>query len=109
DEHPRADTSLEALAKLRPAFRDGGSVTAGNSSGINDGAAGTLVVEAGPAGTPTGTSGGAGATLVVEAGRAGELGLKPLARVISTAVAGVDPAIMGVGPVPAAPRGPQPA
>jgi acetyl-CoA acetyltransferase family protein len=80
DEHPRADTSLEALAKLRPAFRDGGSVTAGNSSGINDGAA---------------------ATLVVEAGRARELGLKPLARVISTAVAGVDPAIMGVGPVPA--------
>jgi acetyl-CoA acetyltransferase family protein len=80
DEHPRADTSLEALAKLRPAFRDGGSVTAGNSSGINDGAA---------------------ATLVVEARRARELGLKPLARVISTAVAGVDPAVMGVGPVPA--------
>ncbi|HKB27884.1 MAG TPA: acetyl-CoA C-acyltransferase [Candidatus Limnocylindrales bacterium] len=80
DEHPRADTSLEALEKLRPAFRDGGSVTAGNSSGINDGAA---------------------ATLVVEARRARELGLKPLARVISTAVAGVDPAIMGVGPVPA--------
>src|SRR5512143_163955 len=81
DEHPRADTSLEALAKLRPAFREGGSVTAGNSSGINDGAA---------------------ATLVVEAGRARELGLKPMARVVSTAVAGVDPAIMGVGPVPAA-------
>jgi len=80
DEHPRADTSLAALAKLRPAFRDGGSVTAGNSSGINDGAA---------------------ATLVVEARRARELGLKPLARVISTAVAGVDPAVMGVGPVPA--------
>jgi 3-oxoadipyl-CoA thiolase len=80
DEHPRADTSAEALAKLRPAFREGGSVTAGNSSGINDGAA---------------------ATLVVEAGRAKELGLKPLARVISTAVAGVDPAVMGVGPVPA--------
>jgi 3-oxoadipyl-CoA thiolase len=80
DEHPRADTSLEALAKLPPAFRDGGSVTAGNSSGINDGAA---------------------ATLVVEAERARELGLKPLARVISTAVAGVDPAVMGVGPVPA--------
>ena len=81
DEHPRADTSMEALAKLRPAFRDGGSVTAGNSSGINDGSA---------------------ATLVVEAGRARELGLKPLARVVSTAVAGVDPAIMGIGPVPAA-------
>ena len=80
DEHPRADTSLEALARLRSAFRDGGSVTAGNSSGIHDGAA---------------------ATLVVEAGRARELGLKPLARVVSTAVAGVDPAIMGVGPVPA--------
>jgi 3-oxoadipyl-CoA thiolase len=80
DEHPRADTSLEALANLRPAFREGGSVTAGNSSGINDGAA---------------------ATLVVEAGRARELGLKPMARVLATAVAGVDPAIMGVGPVPA--------
>jgi 3-oxoadipyl-CoA thiolase len=81
DEHPRADTSMEALAKLRPAFREGGSVTAGNSSGINDGAS---------------------ATLVVEAGRARELGLKPLARVVSTGVAGVDPAIMGIGPVPAA-------
>jgi 3-oxoadipyl-CoA thiolase len=81
DEHPRADTSMEALARLRPAFREGGSVTAGNSSGINDGAA---------------------ATLVVEAGRARELGLRPLARVVSTAVAGVDPAIMGIGPVPAA-------
>jgi 3-oxoadipyl-CoA thiolase len=80
DEHPRADTSMEALAKLRAAFRDGGSVTAGNSSGINDGAA---------------------ATLVVEARRARELGLQPLARVVATAVAGVDPAIMGVGPVPA--------
>ncbi|MEO5703611.1 MAG: acetyl-CoA C-acyltransferase [Candidatus Limnocylindrales bacterium] len=81
DEHPRADTSMEALGKLRAAFREGGSVTAGNSSGINDGAA---------------------ATLVVEANRARELGLKPLARVVSTAVAGVDPAIMGIGPVPAA-------
>ena len=80
DEHPRADTSMEALAKLRPAFREGGSVTAGNSSGINDGAA---------------------ATLVIEAERARSLGLRPLARVVSTAVAGVDPAIMGVGPVPA--------
>jgi len=80
DEHPRADTSAEALAKLRPAFRDGGSVTAGNSSGINDGAS---------------------AVLVVEADRARELGLKPLARLVSTAVAGVDPAIMGYGPVPA--------
>ena len=80
DEHPRADTSLEALGKLRPAFREGGSVTPGNASGINDGAA---------------------ATLVVEAERARALGLKPLARFVSTGVAGVDPAIMGVGPVPA--------
>jgi 3-oxoadipyl-CoA thiolase len=82
DEHPRADTSLEALAGLKPAFRtDGnGSVTAGNSSGINDGAS---------------------AVLLVEAERARALGLRPLARVLSTAVAGVDPAIMGVGPVPA--------
>ena len=81
DEHPRADTSLEALAKLRPAFRpEGGSVTAGNSSGINDGAS---------------------AVLVVEADRARALGPRPMARILSTAVAGVDPAVMGVGPVPA--------
>ena len=80
DEHPRADTSAEALARLRPAFREGGSVTAGNSSGINDGAS---------------------AVLVVEAERARELGLRPLARILSTAVAGVDPAVMGYGPVPA--------
>ena len=81
DEHPRADSTAEALARLRPAFKlDGGSVTAGNSSGINDGAS---------------------AVLLVEADRARALGLTPLARVVSTAVAGVDPAIMGVGPVPA--------
>jgi acetyl-CoA acetyltransferase family protein len=80
DEHPRADTSSDALARLKPAFRDGGTVTAGNSSGINDGAS---------------------AVLLVEASRARELGLKPMARVVSTAVAGVDPAIMGYGPVPA--------
>jgi 3-oxoadipyl-CoA thiolase len=81
DEHPRADSTLEALGRLRTAFREsGGSVTAGNSSGINDGAS---------------------AVLVVEAERARELGLRPLARVVSTAVAGVDPAVMGVGPVPA--------
>jgi 3-oxoadipyl-CoA thiolase len=80
DEHPRADSSAEALARLRPAFRDGGSVTAGNSSGINDGAS---------------------AVLMVEAERARELGLRPLARVVSTAVAGVDPAVMGIGPIPA--------
>ena len=79
DEHPR-ETSLEALAKLRPAFRDGGTVTAGNASGINDGAA---------------------AALVVEADRARGLGLKPMARVVATAVAGVDPAVMGLGPIPA--------
>ena len=80
DEHPRADTSTEALARLRPAFREGGTVTAGSSSGINDGAS---------------------AVLVVEGDTARGLGLKPLARVVSTAVAGVDPAIMGYGPVPA--------
>ncbi len=80
DEHPRADSSIEALARLKPAFRAGGSVTAGNASGIND---------------------GAGACVLVEAGVARELSLKPLARVVSTAVAGVDPAVMGVGPIPA--------
>jgi 3-oxoadipyl-CoA thiolase len=80
DEHPRPDTSFEALARLKPAFRAGGSVTAGNSSGINDGAS---------------------ATVVVEAGLARELGLQPMARVVATAVAGVDPAVMGLGPVPA--------
>jgi 3-oxoadipyl-CoA thiolase len=80
DEHPRADTTVEALAKLRAAFRDGGTVTAGNSSGINDGAS---------------------AVLLVEAERARALGLAPLTRIVSTAVAGVDPAIMGYGPVPA--------
>ena len=83
DEHPRPDITSEALAKLRPAFRDGGSVTAGNSSGINDGAA---------------------AALVVESERARALGLKPMVRVVATAVAGVDPAIMGMGPVPAVRR-----
>jgi 3-oxoadipyl-CoA thiolase len=81
DEHPRADTSAEALAKLRPAFRrELGTVTAGNSSGINDGAS---------------------AVLLVEADRAQELGLRPMARVVATAVAGVDPAVMGIGPIPA--------
>ena len=80
DEHPRADSTLEGLAKLRPAFRDGGTVTAGSSSGLNDGAS---------------------AVLLVEAERARDLGLRPLARVVSTAVAGVDPAVMGIGPVPA--------
>ena len=80
DEHPRADSSTEALAKLRPAFREGGSVTAGNSSGINDGAS---------------------ALLLVEAETARSLGLRPMARVVATAVAGVDPSVMGIGPVPA--------
>ena len=81
DEHPRADTTPEALARLRPAFAaDGGSVTAGNASGINDGAS---------------------AVLLVEAARARELGLRPMARVVATAVAGVDPAVMGIGPIPA--------
>jgi 3-oxoadipyl-CoA thiolase len=80
DEHPRADSSLEGLAKLKPAFRENGTVTAGNASGINDGAS---------------------AVLLVEAGKARELGLRPMARVVSTAVAGVDPAVMGIGPVPA--------
>ena len=80
DEHPRADSSAEGLARLRPAFRESGTVTAGNSSGINDGAS---------------------AVLLVEAARARDLGLKPIARMVSTAVAGVDPAVMGVGPVPA--------
>jgi 3-oxoadipyl-CoA thiolase len=81
DEHPRADTSAEALARLRPAFRsEGGTITAGNSSGINDGAS---------------------AVLLVEADRATVLGLQPMARVVATAVAGVDPAVMGIGPIPA--------
>jgi acetyl-CoA acetyltransferase family protein len=80
DEHPRRDTSLEALGRLKPAFREGGSVTAGNSSGINDGAS---------------------ATVVVESELARREGLKPLARIVSTAVVGVDPSVMGLGPIPA--------
>ncbi len=79
DEHPRA-TSLDKLASLKPAFKDGGTVTAGNSSGINDGAAVSLIVSE-------------------EALK--KYNLKPLAKVISFAIAGVDPAYMGVGPVPA--------
>ena len=81
DERPRRDTSLESLAKLKPAFRkEGGTVTAGNSSGLNDGAA---------------------ALLVMSAERAKALGLKPLARVVASAAAGVEPRLMGLGPVPA--------
>jgi len=79
DEHPRAETSMEGLAKLSPAFKKGGSVTAGNSSGLNDAAA---------------------AVVVMSAQRAKALGLKPLAKVRTFAVAGVDPNIMGIGPVP---------
>jgi 3-oxoadipyl-CoA thiolase len=80
DEHPRPESTPAALAALRPAFRSGGTVTAGNSSGINDGAA---------------------AVLLVEADRASALGLRPMARVLATAVAGVHPDVMGIGPVPA--------
>jgi 3-oxoadipyl-CoA thiolase len=80
DEHPRPDTTMAQLAKLRPAFREGGTVTAGNSSGLNDGAA---------------------ALLVVESQRAQALGLKPMARIVASAVAGVEPDCMGMGPVPA--------
>ena len=80
DEHPRPDTDQEKLAKLRPAFRKGGSVTAGNSSGINDGAS---------------------ALLLTSNQAADDMGLKPLARIVTSAVAGVSPDCMGVGPVPA--------
>jgi 3-oxoadipyl-CoA thiolase len=80
DERPRRDTSIESLAKLRPAFRKDGSVTAGNSSGLNDGAA---------------------AVLLASREKAAALGLKPLARIVATAAAGVPPRIMGLGPVPA--------
>ena len=80
DEHPRADTSLEALARLKPAFRKEGTVTAGNSSGINDGAA---------------------ALLLMSDRKAQALHLKPLARVVASAAAGVEPRTMGLGPVPA--------
>ena len=80
DEHPRPSSTLEALARLRPVFKEGGTVTAGNSSGINDGAA---------------------ALLVVSAERGKELGLEPMVRVVGGAVAGVEPQRMGIGPVPA--------
>ena len=81
DEHPRPDATLEALRKLKPAFKQGGTVTAGSSSGINDGAA---------------------ALLVMERSAAQSAGLRPLARIVASAVAGVDPQVMGLGPVPAA-------
>ena len=79
DEHPRAGSTLEGLTKLKPVFADNGSVTAGNSSGINDGAS---------------------ALIVASAERAKSLGLKPIARVVSTGVAGVRPDEMGLGPIP---------
>ena len=80
DERPRRDTTLDALARLRPAFKKDGTVTAGNSSGLNDGAAGLLVMRA---------------------DMAQALDLKPMARVVSMAAAGVPPRIMGTGPIPA--------
>jgi 3-oxoadipyl-CoA thiolase len=80
DEHPRLDTNAEKLAGLKPAFREGGTLTAGNSSGINDGAA---------------------ALVVASEEKAGELGVRPLGSFVASAVAGVDPRVMGIGPVPA--------
>jgi 3-oxoadipyl-CoA thiolase len=80
DERPRRDTSMESLSRLKPAFRKDGTVTAGNSSGLNDGAA---------------------AVLLMSEEKARELGFKPLARVVATAAAGVEPRTMGIGPVPA--------
>jgi acetyl-CoA C-acetyltransferase len=83
DEFPRAGVTVESLGKLRPAFKKDGTVTAGNASGINDGAA---------------------ALLIMSREKADELGLKPLARIVANASAGVDPSIMGIGPVPATKR-----
>jgi 3-oxoadipyl-CoA thiolase len=83
DEHPRADTSAEKLAALKPAFRASGTVTAGNSSGINDGAA---------------------AVVVASEEKARELALEPLASFVASAAAGVDPRVMGIGPIPAVER-----
>jgi 3-oxoadipyl-CoA thiolase len=80
DEHPRPDTDAEKLAALKPAFREGGTVTAGNSSGINDGAA---------------------ALVIASEGRAQDLGAEPLGAFVGSAVAGVDPRVMGIGPIPA--------
>jgi acetyl-CoA acetyltransferase family protein len=80
DEHPRPDTDSEKLAALKPAFRSDGTVTAGNSSGINDGAA---------------------ALVVASAEKAAALGVEPLAEFVGSAVAGIDPRVMGIGPVPA--------
>ena len=80
DEHPRPDTTLEKLAALKPAFRENGTVTAGNSSGLNDGAA---------------------ALVIASEEKARELGVEPLGSFVGNAVAGVDPRVMGIGPVPA--------
>jgi 3-oxoadipyl-CoA thiolase len=80
DEHPRPDTSLEKLGSLRPAFRENGTVTAGNSSGLNDGAA---------------------ALVIASEEKAQELGAEPLGAFVASAVAGVDPRVMGIGPIPA--------
>jgi 3-oxoadipyl-CoA thiolase len=80
DEHPRPETDAAKLAKLRPAFREGGTVTAGNSSGINDGAA---------------------AVVIASEEKARELGAEPLGRFVGAAAAGVDPRVMGIGPIPA--------
>ena len=80
DEHPRPDTTLEKLATLKPAFRAGGTVTAGNASGINDGAA---------------------ALVIASEEKARELGVEPLGTFLGSAVAGVDPRVMGIGPIPA--------
>jgi 3-oxoadipyl-CoA thiolase len=80
DEHPRPDTSLEKLASLKPAFRAGGTITAGNASGVNDGAA---------------------ALVLASEEKAAELGVEPLGRFIASSVAGVDPRVMGIGPIPA--------
>jgi acetyl-CoA acetyltransferase family protein len=83
DEHPRPETTMAQLERLRPAFKKDGTVTAGNSSGVNDGAA---------------------ALLLVSADRADALGLRPMARFVAGAVAGVEPQRMGIGPVPASQR-----
>jgi acetyl-CoA C-acetyltransferase len=80
DEHPRFGTTIEALSKLKPAFKKDGTVTAGNASGINDGAA---------------------ALVISSKEKAGKLGIKPMAKILSTAYAGVEPSIMGIGPVEA--------
>jgi 3-oxoadipyl-CoA thiolase len=80
DEHPRPDTTIQKLAELKPAFRQGGTVTAGNASGINDGAA---------------------AVVIASAEKARQLGVEPLGHFVGSAVAGVDPRVMGIGPTPA--------